>query len=475
MVSRVVKNRDSIQNVFIFAADTACIFLAYCVAGLVWMGIVKGMDMAYVSKVLGNNATTVLVCVLVQALFEGNADGFVTRSRLDEFKSVCKKLVIFSAIVAVYQLISKQDMPRGVYVLTVVFSLIFTYITRLIVKKSLMLRSRDIIKVSNIIAITTKRRVKDVVKQVKDVGTWSSSLTGIIVVDEDMTDRTISGYKVVANRATMMNYITRHVVDEIYVDMNAKNRESLKADMYNFEDMGIKVHLKLDVIDEFRDFNVAVGMMNEVPVVTIFNREFDPLDMMIKRIVDIIGGLVGTAMMLVALVIVGPLIKLESPGPVFFKQQRVGKNGRMFNIYKFRSMYVDAEQRKSDLMSQNEMNGLMFKMKNDPRITRVGRFIRKTSIDELPQFINVLKGDMSLVGTRPPTVGEFNEYEGHHKRRLSVKPGITGMWQAYGRNTVKDFDEVVKMDLKYIDNWSFGLDLKILMKTVVTVVTDGGE
>ena len=160
---------------------------------------------------------------------------------------------------------------------------------------------------------------------------------------------------------------------------------------------------------------------------------------------------------------------------IFYTQKRVGLHGKEIKIYKFRSMYVDAEQRKSDLMSQNEMNGLMFKMKNDPRITRVGRFIRKTSIDELPQFINVLKGDMSLVGTRPPTVGEFNQYEGHHKRRLSVKPGITGMWQAYGRNTVKDFDEVVKMDLKYIDNWSFGLDLKILMKTVVTVVTDGGE
>ena len=121
-------------------------------------------------------------------------------------------------------------------------------------------------------------------------------------------------------------------------------------------------------------------------------------------------------------------------------------------------MYIDAEERKKELMAQNEMNGLMFKMKDDPRITKVGKFIRKTSIDELPQFINVLKGDMSLVGTRPPTVGEFKQYKGHHKRRLSMKPGITGMWQAYGRNSVMDFDEVVKMDLEYIDNWSILLD-----------------
>ena len=126
-------------------------------------------------------------------------------------------------------------------------------------------------------------------------------------------------------------------------------------------------------------------------------------------------------------------------------------------------------------MSQNEMSGLMFKMKDDPRITKVGKFIRKTSIDELPQFINVFLGDMSLVGTRPPTVNEFMQYEGHHKRRLSMKPGITGMWQSYGRKTVTDFEDIVKMDLEYIDNWSIGLDIKILFKTIASVVTTGGQ
>ena len=176
----------------------------------------------------------------------------------------------------------------------------------------------------------------------------------------------------------------------------------------------------------------------------------------------------------VVMLFIAPAVKLEAPGPLIFKQKRVGKNGRYFYIYKFRSMYIDAEERKKELMAQNEMNGLMFKMKDDPRITKVGKFIRKTSIDELPQFINVLKGDMSLVGTRPPTVGEFKQYKGHHKRRLSMKPGITGMWQAYGRNSVMDFDEVVKMDLEYIDNWSILLDIKILFKTVATVFTNHG-
>lgn len=138
-------------------------------------------------------------------------------------------------------------------------------------------------------------------------------------------------------------------------------------------------------------------------------------------------------------------------------------------------MYQDAEKRLKELTSQNEMSGFMFKMEDDPRITPIGKFLRKTSIDELPQFINVFKGDMSLVGTRPPTVGEFKQYHGHHKRRLSMKPGITGMWQAYGRDTVTDFEEVVKMDLEYIDNWNLGMDIKILGKTVVTLFTTKGK
>ncbi|MBQ8166209.1 MAG: sugar transferase, partial [Lachnospiraceae bacterium] len=165
----------------------------------------------------------------------------------------------------------------------------------------------------------------------------------------------------------------------------------------------------------------------------------------------------------------------DSPGPIFFKQKRVGKGGRYFNIYKFRSMYADAEDKKKELEEANEMSGLMFKVTNDQRITKVGKFLRKSSIDELPQFVNVLKGDMSLVGTRPPTIDEFRQYQGHHRRRLTMKPGITGMWQAYGRNTVTDFEDVVKMDLQYIDNWSLTLDVKILIKTIITVLKEGGR
>ena len=167
-------------------------------------------------------------------------------------------------------------------------------------------------------------------------------------------------------------------------------------------------------------------------------------------------------------------IFIDNPGPVFFRQKRVGKNGRIFNIFKFRSMCRDAEQKKAELESGNEMEGLMFKLENDPRITRVGRFLRKTSLDEFPQFFNILAGDMSLVGTRPPTLDEYEQYDAHYKRRLSMKPGLTGMWQVSGRSDIKDFDEVVKLDLEYIDNWSMSLDIKILFKTIGAVLGHKG-
>jgi lipopolysaccharide/colanic/teichoic acid biosynthesis glycosyltransferase len=210
--------------------------------------------------------------------------------------------------------------------------------------------------------------------------------------------------------------------------------------------------------------------------------------MTLKRVIDIIGGLVGSFIAIIIMIIVGPIIKTKSPGPIIFVQERVGKNGKVFKMYKIRSMYMDAEERKAELLSQNKMDGFMFKMNDDPRIIGsekkgkngepkgIGNFIRKTSLDEFPQFFNVLKGDMSLVGTRPPTIDEWNKYSSQHRKRLSIKPGITGLWQISGRSNITNFDEVVRLDSEYIDNWTFGMDMKILVKTLEKVFKkDGAE
>ena len=196
----------------------------------------------------------------------------------------------------------------------------------------------------------------------------------------------------------------------------------------------------------------------------------------LKRLLDIFIALVGLLLTGLVALIIMPIVKKQSPGPLIFKQKRVGKNGKVFDIYKFRSMYTDAEERKKELMAQNDLDtNLMFKMENDPRIFPFGQKIRDWSIDELPQFINVLKGDMSVVGTRPPTLEEYKNYELHHFKRLAAKPGITGLWQVSGRSDITDFEEVVALDMKYIQGWSITQDIKIIAKTFAVVLKREGS
>jgi exopolysaccharide biosynthesis polyprenyl glycosylphosphotransferase len=196
---------------------------------------------------------------------------------------------------------------------------------------------------------------------------------------------------------------------------------------------------------------------------------------MLKRTVDILGALVGLMITAILLPFIAFAIKRSDPGPIFFGQERVGQAGRRFKCWKFRSMYIDAEKRKQELMQKNEMSGAIFKIKEDPRIFPFGHFLRNTSLDELPQFWNVLKGEMSLVGTRPPTPDEVEMYENWHRRRISIKPGITGLWQVSGRNEIDDFDEIVKLDLHYIDNWCIWYDIQLLFRTLKTVITRKGS
>ena len=249
-------------------------------------------------------------------------------------------------------------------------------------------------------------------------------------------------------------------MDEVFINMPYNGGIDLYPIIESLEDMGAMVDVNIQVLDKrLANHNKQLQIMGNYYVTSFYKKTIGLRMEVVKRLIDIAGAIVGLVLTGISVVLVAPFILLESPGPLFFSQIRIGKNGRRFQIYKFRSMYADAEDRK----------GLMFKIKDDPRITRVGKFIRKTSIDELPQFWNVLKGDMSLIGTRPPTVDEFEKYKGQYKRRLTLRPGITGLWQVSGRSNIQDFEDVLALDLKYIDTWSLGLDIKILFQTVYVV------
>ena len=257
--------------------------------------------------------------------------------------------------------------------------------------------------------------------------------------------------------------------------------------MESFLVMGVTIHYSLSILDEFAFAKADVQDMGDYKVISNSIHFVTDRSLLFKRILDILGGLVGTIATGILFIFVAPAIYIKSPGPIFFAQERVGLNGRIFRLYKFRSMYMDAEKRKAELMAKNKIqDGLMFKMEDDPRIIGsekkgkdgkpkgIGNFIRNTSIDEFPQFFNVLKGDMSLVGTRPPTLDEWKKYSPHHRVRMSAKPGITGMWQVSGRSSITDFEKVVELDRTYIENWSLGLDIKILIRTVKVVLKHEG-
>lgn len=294
------------------------------------------------------------------------------------------------------------------------------------------------------------------------------NIIGLVQVDEkEIEEKGLSLGKL--DKDTFEGILKKQIVDQVVFALPRDYTLAIEPYMLTCMRMGITVqqvlHYNLGLA------RVHSSMLGPMPVLTFYTVTLNPVHKAIKRAMDIAGALAGIVITLIAAVFIVPAIKLDSPGPVIFKQKRVGRYGRLFDCYKFRTMCVDAEAKKKELQAMNEYdNGLIFKIQNDPRITRVGAFLRKTSLDELPQFFNVLKGDMSLVGTRPPTLEEVAQYDIEHWRRISIKPGITGNWQVSGRSSIKDFDQIVALDTQYIDKWSVWLDISILFKTVLMVL-----
>jgi len=306
---------------------------------------------------------------------------------------------------------------------------------------------------------------------------WKNKSVEVIFIDGKTAEFTdLVGFTFLDSQVDCIEYAKHNPFDEVLISVNRERfiTSGINEIVEELANMGIVVSFKLQ-FPSVEGMPIAeITKLSNIYIASFVNREYNFLEIIAKRIMDIFGSLVGLLITFIVGIFITPVILIESPGPLLFKQKRIGRNGRVFTIYKFRSMYKDAEARKSELMKKNKMKGLLFKVDEDPRITRVGKFIRKTSIDELPQFFNVLIGDMSLVGTRPPTLDEYNQYSSYYKKRLSFRPGITGIWQTSGRNDVTNFDEVMEMDLQYIQEWSILLDIKLLLKTIVVVVTGRG-
>lgn len=343
-----------------------------------------------------------------------------------------------------------------------------SYLCRYLLKKRILKESKDAIRTGNnvLLVVTDKKHINQTITAITEENFEFNRIAGLCIIDEDRQGETISGFNVVANLDNLLSYVCINQIDGVFINMNYQN---VPEEVLNgLAIAGITVHIRLRKVSSLIGQEQHFSKLFNYSVLTSQVKEISNRQKFLKRTMDIMGGIVGSLITLVLIIIIGPIIYIKSPGPIFYKQERIGLNGRHFKMIKFRSMIMNADQKLEELKKYNRVSSdFMFKMENDPRIIPgIGNFIRKTSLDEFPQFFNVLKGDMSLVGTRPPTVQEFEKYELKHRIRMSTKPGITGMWQTSGRNEITDFNEVVKLDAWYINNWTLSLDIELLFKTV---------
>lgn len=456
--------------------DLICLQVAFISAYF----IRHGVHLAYENKLYRNMAFVLFLIQVCVTFFGESFKNVLKRGYYKEFtatfKHVCQ--IILIAVFYLFATQTGEGYSRITLVLTGIIYAVISYIARILWKK--YLKTKGVLGKGNrsLLIITSEEMMDTVIDTIRNNNYEGFQIKGISLLDADRVGERINDVPVVATLENVEEYVCREWVDEVFLDL--PKEVPLPRDLINdFIEMGITIHLKLIEMAKLEGEVQRVERLGSYTVLTSSINMASWKQALYKRAMDIAGGLIGCIITGILYLIVAPCIYIKSPGPVFFSQIRVGKNGKRFKLYKFRSMYMDAEKRKKELMAQNRVkDGMMFKLDHDPRIIGgdkgIGGFIRKYSIDEFPQFWNVLKGDMSLVGTRPPTIDEWDKYELHHRVRLAIKPGITGMWQVSGRSDITDFEEVVRLDKEYITKWSLGLDVKIVMRTVGVVFGKSG-
>ena len=485
------------QHLDFMGLDILCLELALFFGALLQVGWQElSHSFAFWSLCIGMAVVDLMVMVLMDAYHS-----VIRRDSYSELKGVLTQTMYVTMGIVVFVFLIREEHLNmfNILVPTIPFYAVLCFNMRVLwkeyLRKRLHLKNR-----TGMLVVAGKDRMKGVLTKLVNNNYNSYRFVGVAVLESDadiasvekdladimQEDKKIDALSVVATRDTLIQYLINSWVDEVYLDIPGGSR--MPVDLINeIMGMGITVHVSMNEMDQIEARHKNVEWVCGQVAITTSLGYVSGRDLLLKRIMDIIGGSVGALITLLLTVILGPFIYAASPGPIFFRQTRIGENGRQFSMYKFRSMYMDAEKRKKEIAaSQGQEGHLMFKMEHDPRIIGqvqrpdgtwkkgIGGWIRDLSLDEFPQFFNVLKGDMSLVGTRPPTLDEWEHYEPYHRGRMSTKPGITGLWQTSGRSRIRDFNQVVQLDREYIENWSLLLDCKILLRTVWVVLTRKG-
>lgn len=473
-----------LKHIDFIILDMICLQISFVLAYM----LRHGMNNPYLNKFYcGIAIVMILIDAIVSACFS-SFKNVLKRGYYREFVMTVKHAALVVLITSFYLFATQQGeiFSRMTYGYMAVFYVVIGYPARICWKYYLR-KKKTFGSSRSLLIVTTERFAQEAIDNVCSSHYSTFHIPGIAVIDKNMQGKKVNGVQVVAGLATAAEYVCREWVDEILIVLPPETMCPQEL-MDSFYAMGVVIHIAVAKMEDNGDKKQVVERLGRYTVVTSSVNCATPLQLLIKRGIDIAAGVLGCICTGILFLIFAPAIYIQSPGTIFFSQIRVGKNGRKFKMYKFRSMYMDAEERKKELMEQNRVkDGFMFKMDYDPRIIGcrkradgtikkgIGNFMRDTSLDEFPQFFNILKGDMSLVGTRPPTVDEWEKYELHHRARLAIKPGLTGMWQVNGRSNITDFEEVVKLDTKYIVEWSIGLDIRILLKTVRVVLGKEGS
>jgi len=469
--------------------DLLCLCGSFVLADRLRNGDTPGL---FTNKVYISTGIMLLVFDLLVIILINTMHDILRRSFFRGLKEIVKQNLIVFGCTTVYLFSVKdgEQLSRIVLWLTMLLHIALT-VPIFHIWRRMIARRRTNVARRSVLLVADGNMVSGVVDRFRKDPLGEMSIVGIVVADRAESPEggegapaaqaeSLEGIPVVCSLAAAPKYICREWIDEVYICTATPPLHLIER----CNEMGVTIHRELHTAGSDQQF---VEKIAGVHVLTSTMNAATPGRLFAKRLLDIVGGFVGSLAALVVMAIVGPRIKKASPGPILFKQERIGQNGKHFRMYKIRSMYMDADERKKELLKENRVSdGMMFKLDWDPRIignevlpdgtrkTGIGEFIRNTSLDEFPQFFNVLMGQMSLVGTRPPTLDEWEKYEYHHRRRLSIKPGVTGMWQVSGRSEITDFEEVVKLDTEYINNWNLGLDIRILLKTVVSVLKREG-
>ena len=413
----MITKREKLQYGYLFLIDLLSLVLSIGLAWGLTAGVLHKMGDFQLDDLVEACFLLLLAYILTFFTFD-QSENIVNRTPVREVEIAVRFNFLLTLIDAACLALTKAPMLHSRYFLVFVPVIdVFVMTGAHAVLKKMLVRSRYTKGIQSLVGVvTTQENASPILEELKK--DWSKRVTGLAILEAapGQLHTEIDGVKIEANFDNFMDWLRQAALDEVYLDIAQESEENMLPYLEEMESMGLTVHFRLPVLDRIEkaccDETSAVRISRELSrcaggnVVTMGTVELKLRDQVLKRTMDIVGGIVGCIISIPIIALVAIPLKLESPGPLIFKQRRVGRNGRVFYIHKLRSMYVDAEARKKELMAQNEMNGLMFKMEDDPRITRVGRFIRRTSIDELPQFFDVVRGSMSLVGTRPPTLEE---------------------------------------------------------------------